>query len=320
MMKKIIFLIAGILMMASCKHDVIYEVDYTVTLDSQNTYYAGEPVRFNFDGDVDNLLFYSGETGSQYIYKDRREVSVDEIEKATLKIDYFAQYGKAGALKVWVTDEFEGITGQNATADTALFNPVVRGGMENWTQLTYNEGASGKWTQQEYDITEYISNFCIGLNWCPPVFDQTQRTYWVNVTLDIQLKGVDPISMRLGDLGPKVLMLNKELDPYHYNKGNGSMRFEPEKADVIMQGISGNALNYTLNGWCLTTPQPLTKVANDKGTVIKNLQNYLHSYEYTWEKPGTYKVTFVGRNENYASASQMVKEYTITILPKPEEN
>ena len=98
------------------------------------------------------------------------------------------------------------------------------------------------------------------------------------------------------------------------------MRFEPEKADVIMQGIGANALKYTLNGWCLTTPQPLTKVANDKGTVIKNLQNYLHTYEYTWEKPGTYKVTFVGRNENYTSSSQMVKEYTITILPKPEEN
>ena len=30
--------------MASCQHDVIYKVDYNVTLDKENTYYAGEPV------------------------------------------------------------------------------------------------------------------------------------------------------------------------------------------------------------------------------------------------------------------------------------
>ena len=32
----------------------------------------------------------------------------------------------------------------------------------------------------------------------------------------------------------------------------------------------------------------------------------------------TYTVTFVGRNENYAAASEEVIEYTVTILEKPE--
>ena len=317
-MKKILILLSGVLLMA-CQHDVVYEVDYNVTLDPANTYYAGDPVKFNFTGDVDNLVFYSGETGSQYIYKDRYEVPAEDIEKATLKIDYFAQYGKAGALKVWVTDKFGGSSGKDAKADTALFKPIVRAGMENWTQLEYKEGASGSWTYQDYDITDYISNFCIGLNWCPPSFDQTQRTYWVNVTLDVQMKGVEPISMKLGDLGPKILMLNEELDPYHNNKGNGSMRFEPAKADVIMQGVGANVLKYALDGWVLTTPQPLSKVANDKGTVVKDLQNYIHEYEYTWTEPGTYDVVFVGRNENYMSASEEIQRFTITILEKPEE-
>ena len=67
--------------MASCQQDVVYEVDYNITLDPANTYYAGDPVKFNIDGDVDNLLFYSGETGSQYIYKDRYEVPLEEAEQ-----------------------------------------------------------------------------------------------------------------------------------------------------------------------------------------------------------------------------------------------
>ena len=86
-----------------------------------------------------------------------------------------------------------------------------------------------------------------------------------------------------------------------------------------MQGVGANVLKYALNGWVLTTPQPLTRVANDKGTVIKNLQNYIHKYEYVWEKPGTYHVVFVGRNENYLSSSEEKHEFTITILEKPVE-
>ena len=68
-----------------------------------------------------------------------------------------------------------------------------------------------------------------------------------------------------------------------------------------------------------TTPRPLNKVANDKGTVVKDLQNYIHEYEYTWTEPGTYDVVFVGRNENYMSASEEIQRFTITILEKPEE-
>ena len=68
--------------MTACQHDVIYEVDYTITLDKENTYYAGEPVRFNITGDVENLDFYSGETGAQYVYKDRKTLQV--LTEATI--------------------------------------------------------------------------------------------------------------------------------------------------------------------------------------------------------------------------------------------
>ena len=42
--------------MTSCQHDVIYEVDYNVTLDPANTYYAGDPVKFNLTGDVQGQI------------------------------------------------------------------------------------------------------------------------------------------------------------------------------------------------------------------------------------------------------------------------
>ena len=54
----------------------------------------------------------------------------------------------------------------------------------------------------------------------------------------------------------------------------------------------------------------------DKGTPIKNVQNYLDTFEYTWKEPGTYTVTFVGTCANYLGSSIQVKEFTINIVEK----
>jgi hypothetical protein len=321
-MKKILYLITGALFMASCQHDVVYEVDYNIMLDSENTYYAGDPVKFNIDGDVDNLLFYSGETGSQYIYKDRFEVPIEDVISATLTLDVQARYGDAGALEIWVSKDFSGINGENdPDGDRKIVSDLVAAGMPGWTKLDYQEGASTKWTTQDFVMNDYLSNLSIAFHWCPKSAEKTQRTYWINGKISLEMEGTEPSEMTLTDLGFKSLMMNTEVEAYKKNAGNGSIRFDNaiNAGEICYQGVGANALTYAIDGWVFTTPRPLNKVANDRGTVIKDLQNYLHSYEYTWETPGTYKVTFVGRNENYAHASQEIKEMTITILEKPEE-
>ena len=321
-MKKILILLSGVLLMASCQHDVVYEADYNVTLDPANTYYAGDPVKFVFTGDVDNLVFYSGETGSQYVYRDRYEVPLEDVISADLHLDFQARYGDAGALEVYVSKDFAGINGNDAPdADRDAVRSMVEAGMPGWVKLTYQEGASEKWTAQDFPVTEYLENFCLAFHWCPQAFDKTQRTYWINGSITLEMAGTEPSTMTLSDLGFKSLMMNEEVDAYKKNSGNGSIRFDNAKnaGEICFQGVGANALPYAIDGWVFTTPRPLNKVANDKGTVIKNLQNYLREYEYTWTNPGTYKVTFVGRNENYASSSEEIHDFTITILEKPEE-
>lgn len=308
--------------MASCQQDVVYEVDYNITLDPANTYYAGDPVKFNIDGNVDNLLFYSGETGSQYIYKDRYEVPIEDVVSATLTLDIQARYGLANALEIWVSKDFAGINGENdPDGDRKLIKELVKAGMPGWTKLDYQEGASTKWTTQDFEMNEYLSNLCIAFHWCPTDITQTQRTYWINGKISLEMAGTEPSTMTLTNLGMKSVMMNQEVDAYKKNAGNGSIRFDnaTNAGEICYQGVGANVLAYAIDGWVFTNPRPLNKVANDKGTVIKDLQNYLHSYEYVWSKPGTYKVTFLGRNENYAAASEDIQEFTITILEKPEE-
>ena len=317
-MKRTIILTAALMAFCACQHDIVRETDFNVTLDAENTYVVGEPVRFNFTGEVDNIIFYSGETGSQYKYKDRYTVPAEDVLAANLDMDFQARYGLAGALEIWVSSTFEGLNGEDGAADRATIKAMVDGGMQGWTKLDYQEGASTKWTEQMFDLSAYVENFCIAFHWCPPQYDQTQRTYWINGKLSLDLAGTDPTVMDISELGFTTVMMNEQIeDPYKKNAGNGSIILNnPNTGALIFQGVGGNALTYCLDGWAISKPAPLNRVANDKAVVIKNLQNYMHTYEYVWEKPGTYEVVFVGTNSDYLSATSEIKTITLNIIDK----
>ena len=316
-MKKIVMIGAVAALAAACTQNVVYEIDYTVSLDKENTYMAGEPVRFNFDGLVDNIVFYSGEIGHQYKFKDRYEVPMESVKAADMNIEYQARYGEAGALEVWVSNSFEGLNGSDGAADRAAIKAMVDGGMKGWAKLDYQEGASTKWTSQNYDLKDYMNGFSIAFHWNPPTNTKTQRTYWINGEITLDLEGMNPSVIDFTSLDLVSVMMNEEIeDPYYKNNGNGTINLNKREADIVMQGVGANALPYAIDGWLISKPIPLNKVSNDQGTVIKNLQNYLHTFEYTWTEPGTYTVTFVGTNSNYAGRSEKVHEFTIIVLPK----
>ena len=314
-MKKTIIIAAALVSLCACQHDIVRVTDFNVTLDKDNTYRAGEPVRFNFEGEVDNIIFYSGETGSQYQYKDRFTVPAEDVLAANLDMDFQARYGLAGALEIYVSKTFQGLNGEDGAADRATIKAMVDGGMQGWTKLDYQEGASTKWTEQVFDLSDYVENFCIAFHWCPPQYDQTQRTYWINGKLSLDLAGTDPTIMDISELGFTTVMMNEQIeDPYKKNAGNASIILNnPNTAALIFQGI-GNTLDYCLDGWAISKPAPLNRVTNDKATVIKTMQNYMTTYEYTWEKPGTYNVTFVGTNSNYMDETSQTHEMTVTIV------
>ncbi len=138
-MKKIYLLSFAVVLMAACESQMPYGSDFEVSLDKDNTYLAGEPVRFNFTGDVDNMLFYSGETGSQYKFKDRYEVGMDAVIAANLSVDFYAQYGYARGLDVYISNEFKGLTGTDGAADRQTIKEMWEGGMQGWTKLEYDD-------------------------------------------------------------------------------------------------------------------------------------------------------------------------------------
>lgn len=313
------------LLAASCSQEIVYPVTYNVLLDKGNTYLAGEPVRFNFTGEADNIVFYSGETNHQYIYRDRYNVGIEDIVSANLHIDYQARYGYTDGLSVYVTDSFEGLSGDFDT-DKMMIRQMVDGGMEGWTQLDYEEGASTVWTAQDYDVSEFASNFVLAFHWHPKLGASAQRHYWLNGNVKIDIKGAPSSTMDFTAMEWEAIMLNDEYTQGHYSTSAnpGFNLTKPATAAIMINGCNGapslggaaGGVEYAHDGWIFTKAKALTKVANDSGVVIKNLQNYLDTYEYVFDEPGVYKVTFVGINRNVEGSDKVLKEMTINIYPK----
>ena len=94
-MKKIkyyIFFLLGAAMIASCDNELTEDVKMGIRVEQDGvsmqgdvvTVKAGTPVVFNFSGDPDNIMFYSGEPGAVYAHRQRTEVAPEDIESATL--------------------------------------------------------------------------------------------------------------------------------------------------------------------------------------------------------------------------------------------
>lgn len=305
--------------------DILFEADYNITLDPDNTYIAGDPVVFNISGQIDNLLFYSGETGSEYQFKDRYSIPLDNIDKATLHLEVLAQYGNYNdGMNVYYSNSFSGLARTDASGDRETLAKID---LSTWNEVdlwsAVGDEANGKTGVADIDITDMKENFSLAFHWHPTQGDDkksAQRTYKVNGKLTVATKDYGTIETDLNEFLFTTVMMNEEipLDSVYVNSyGNGSIRFDDAANDINFQGVSGGILDYDIDGWCVSVPMDLNSIPNDKGTVVKNLQNYMDSFSYTWNEPGTYKVVFVGRNANYIGSSELVKEMTVTILNKP---
>lgn len=319
MKHKILYLLTAFAAVACSHKDIVRDVDFDIKIDPSSTYVAGEPVKFLIEGKVDNLLFYSGETGSQYKYKDRFSVPLEQVKSANLELEIQARYGLPGALDLYVSKTFDGLSGKDAAADKAKIKAMFDGGMQGWTKLDYTDGPSTKWTSHSFPVNDYLENFCLAIHWHPQRDGKNaQRTYWVKGAIALDMEGTAPSKLTITDLGALSVMMNDEIaDPYKINAGNGSIIFnKPSTADIMFQGVGAKALEYALDGWVIFTPSSLNKISNDKGVVVKNLQNYMDSFEHIYKEPGTYNITFVGVNKNYKGSSREVKELKINIVPK----
>ncbi|MCM1178092.1 MAG: DUF5017 domain-containing protein [Clostridium sp.] len=321
---KRISIIALVALAVACSQGLDRKVEWTVSVDPSGSFYAGEPVNFLFGNpQVDNILFFSGENGHKWENRNRTSVPAEQIRSAVLDCDFLARYGADKGLDIYISNTFEGLDGNDGEADRKLMQSLeaqkdADGNIPGWTKLDYKEGANGSWTHQSFDMADFIDNFCIAIHWHPRASGSSaQRSYGVtgNILIDVEGEGISRIN--ICDLDMLTVMTNNEIaDPYVKNSGNGTVNFNNSTADIWFQGVAFGELPYQLDGWAVSTPRALNKVEPDAGTVVKNLQNMMTSYEYTYDEPGNYAATFCGVNANYLYTDMDVQQVKVFVLQK----
>lgn len=317
-MRKYILILILAVAASACEQQILQEADYKVYLDEENTYKVGEPVVFDIASPSDVMVFYSGETGSQYKYKDRFTVPFEDISSIKMPMSIQPRFGVAGGLDIYVTNNPEfALDGTDGAKDRETIKNLYDGGMQGWKKLEWKEGATSNWTDYEFDLSEYAESFAMAVHWHPTNSNGTtsQRTYWINGNLQVGMAGVEPLEKTLRDLEMVTVVMNEEVDdPYKKNGGNATMIFTDAAVQYKFQGCNATEVSYDIDSWVFTRPIPLNAVNRDQGQVIKTFTSTLKEFSHVYTKPGTYTATFVGINETIQGRNEKIKQVRVTVI------
>lgn len=272
---------------------------------------AGEPVVFALSGNPDFIVFYSGEPGNAYDYRDR-----DRIEKAETTLSFLTktQAGARGNANpanapVFYSTDFDGIyTEENVDAAT-------------WTDLSDEFVLPTDTEQQVPAGTLYIDDlFPEDGSPIYLLYDYKVRQYTgsngrtqVDI-MNFNINGITPAGTttlyNLNNAGFQFVfdegyrLNNKNQEP-SVNTNRIMLRTDYRAAsDMRIRAVSGP----------LYRPDDVNS-GPDGGVGIKAVADpTMTAYRHTYDKAGEYTVTFVASNSNVYGRRETVRELRITVV------
>lgn len=333
-MKRFIYITAALavaLCLASCSHVLDIPVDFTVKLSEGNSFKAGEPVSFDISGNVDNIVFYSGQNGHRYEFRDRYDYDTSDIESISLNINYGIWYGNPEPgdptqLETWICTSWDSdkISWSDSDADSLAFKKMYEEGMQGWERLDYTDDVTKEHSYVPYTYTldpKYVDGLVIAFHYIP-VETNTSAYYrrWYNIygLLTTTFAGAaTPFTLNFFAMSWQTFMTNC-TPAAHYNYVSDVCGVKLATSGVYTIRFDGRICyqsnKYPLpEAWAICKPIKMNNANPDTGEAIKNLQNVLREYRCIYDEPGTYKAVFVGTNRNYMGGSRQVHEIEFTI-------
>lgn len=309
-MKKIFILPVLLMILASCNKKEVTELNFEVNPEKAN-YEVGDTVKFNLSGNPEQLVFFSGEEGHKYIYKDRTTAESDLI---TLEFATNRRYGSDSqqpeSLTLFASQKFNGkYKAESIDADA------------DWTNITSAFTLSGSQSNNDTYVSSGVVNLTelssVGFNLdkTMPIYFAfrykgvtgfTQPRWWIN-KFDIKTTTTDGQILVVADIASAGWTPVKVLPTSPVNWTFGT--------DNILKYQGGGGTTGSNEVWAVSNALNLTKVQPDSGTPLKNMSTRLDEYSYVFTKAGTYKVTFVASNINVYGESKVIKEIEILVNP-----
>lgn len=292
MKKYILFpLICGVILFSSCEKG-LYDTPEGELNISATTVKVGEPVTFEWNGNGDHIVFYSGELKHEYKYKDRKVLKgVPEVyfEYRNYKGDLTWSRGN---LELYCSTDY---TGENF--ETATWNNVTE-------RFNIGEG------KNSYQKTGYISfedlqgtNATFAFRAYSNVGKQVDIG-WGNFKIRSYSPEIDSYVdvLSVAKDAPGIITVNKD-EFYHKWELNTNWRFRQS---------AGKNPTVVEEGWCILPTQSFqdTVYPGDEGEVKKTLNADNLPWTHTYSKAGKYSITVIV--SCYDSSSGVSNEKVVT--------
>ncbi|WP_017259908.1 DUF5017 domain-containing protein [Pedobacter arcticus] len=295
-MKKIFIAAAVALCFSACtKENVVNLPSFDVTTEKA-TYKLGDTVRFKFSGDADYLSMYTGETGSNYIYKDRTraEGKVTVTANTNLRNDNGVK-----TLSLFVITDLNPLRDSASVVDAPWIDISDRVTIPVLTTGTSVSIGTA-------DITDLTKpNKPIYLAWKFASNNSTTAVQprWTITVMNLFNElpdGSKTTIAGIAQMGWKGVSVKNSA--YAWILGPTIYTNAPAKN-------SGDTENWAVSG-----PLYPDAITRDYPKAIKDIIAVMPAdYEYIYKAKGTYKVYFVALNSRNGISETITKEVEITI-------
>lgn len=301
--------------MSSCDRNGVDDVDFSVRIQNDAAHVrVGEEVVFLFDGNVDYISFFSGESGNNYANINRGSVDLSQLQLETvIKQQYTdTEYRGKEMLHIYLSDDFEGVYSVDGIKKATWKKLSGREYNRMPVPLTKNE--STEEVSGSVSLLDYKDkSFYLAFQYYAPKRQNGTDKYEVAPRVD-----VNPLTLKKTTVeGETVVWNNPEVDfgfQVVYENSMQQSNYYVQSGQLLFQPVSKK--EYTdqdVSVWMVSSLILPQKVDPDRGVPIKSSAAYLSSYSHVYTRPGTYEVVFIATNANMWNADQVIKKLTLTV-------
>lgn len=285
--------------LASCMEDEAPGVGLNVALDKQ-VYQVGEPVTFKLNGNPDNIVFYSGEVGHNYAYKERYRADGDLLVNFNSWVRFGDIYHN---LKFLVSSDFNGIYDKESVEAATWVD------LSDKFRFSVKEDhtPSGEVNLKEYVGADEDTKLFVAFRYEDE--EKPVQNNWIirSIALDyVSNEGIRSNLATMPTMGWKVVDFE-----------NPAVTWNTTSTSQIQ--IDGGKNQPKNVDWIISQAFDVRKTTPDKGVALKNISTTMDEYKYVYTKPGIYEVVFETTSDWYNGSDHAVTKLTVEVQGQVEE-
>jgi hypothetical protein len=245
----------------------------------------------------------------------------------------WAQYGNgactADVLSMYVSDQFTGLLKNDFATDSANVEKFAWNEFIPQAELPQAPvGNASKALDYSIDLKQYLGkNITLAIRYKGLNNTAAQpRFNFIGMKIYNEMADGTTSTLYAGDFGFTPLNMDNKMN----YSDQASMKVNREYGTVTnnTSGIwnlvnastgsffiqSSNAKAALKYSWLLSDPMQINACSPDEGEAIKDITQSLSTYSYTYNKVGTYAVTFIATNANYKQQTNILKQLTVKVI------